>query len=166
MKTKLTLFVAVIAIALFGAGCASTKMPEDSELLGQTWMGYWTDGGAVLGVRLDKEGEEYVMQRYYPDHKIQSGKNTLKIYQITGDEIIFLVKGEGATEFETSEEGRILTAKLIRNGERLVNGARYDKGKLSNISFSLIRSKNRNEIQALLGGLVKEKNIGEKSNAE
>ena len=159
MKTKLTLFVTVLAAALFGMGCASTEThTEDSKLLGQTWMGCWTDGGVVLGVRMDKEGEEYIMQRYYPDHTIQPGSRTLKIYQIKGDEIIFLVKGEGAKEFES--EWVFYTAKIIGNGERLVNGARYNKGKLSDANFELIRTKNRKEVQAALSGLDKEKTIG------
>ena len=38
-KTKLTLFVAVLAVALFGMGCASTPKPDVANAV--KWNGHW-----------------------------------------------------------------------------------------------------------------------------
>ena len=39
MKTKLTLFVTVLAVALFGMGCASTPKPDVANAV--KWNGHW-----------------------------------------------------------------------------------------------------------------------------
>jgi len=39
MKTKLTLFVAVIAVALFGMGCGSVPKPDATNAV--KWNGHW-----------------------------------------------------------------------------------------------------------------------------
>ena len=38
MKTKLTLFVSVLTVALLGVGCASTKPPANGAV---KWNGHW-----------------------------------------------------------------------------------------------------------------------------
>ena len=66
MKTKLTLFVAVIAIALFGTGCASTSGGKIPELKGEVWTGYFTELDTIYTIRMWKQKDEFAV--YMPKH--------------------------------------------------------------------------------------------------
>jgi outer membrane protein assembly factor BamB len=72
MKTKLTLFVTVLAVALFGMGCASVgDNPDAGKII---WKYEWTEGNEPYSWALDSEDNLYV-SRYHHSSFVLDGES-------------------------------------------------------------------------------------------
>jgi hypothetical protein len=144
MKTKLTLFVAVLAVALFGMGCASTdetrSSAKDLSLQGLIWTGYLNTGaGNIYTMRLERKQDHYEAYLFSPNNKEGAVPAFLYLKEITPEGRIVFHQAKS----QTSGILIIYEASLIGDGNRIENGYTTADGKRQNDRFELIRVESR-----------------------
>ena len=144
MKTKITLFVAVLAVALFGMGCASTdetrSSAKDLSLQGLIWTGYFYSGdGNIYTMRLEKKQDHFLAYLFHPNNKGGAAPAYLFLKEITPEGRIIFHQSKNQTNGILS----IYEALLIGDGNRIENGYTTADGKRQNDRFELIRVESR-----------------------